>query len=160
MLTKTLGIAAVVVVLAGLFWLLVQSLMPPAETTAVRVAVANAPSLMIVDGPGESLGPIPMTQQFVTGWKQLRVGMSGSEVASRLGGDWNFSIRTRDSENTSWSKMDRSKGFEQLLWFNVEFERDARTGRWGSSDKSVDWHVLKWDGFSPDDHYDVTGDFR
>lgn len=136
-------------------------------------AVITAPAIAQTQyGPGRSKGPVSTTPQFITGWQQLRTGMTGDQVGALLGTDWHHRIHTKGvqyegtwivpaTNSFKWWRVDHSKGFERRLWFEVEFRYAPSTRRWGASKKQVNWTTEKYfDGSGVYGHYDVSDEFR
>ena len=92
-----------------------------------------------------------------TCWSRLRRGMSQQQVWGLLGRpDIDFAFGDRGFQ--SWRFTDRCQGFDQKLWFSVEYR--YIDGRWMAWDKDVDWMVEWWDGAGEYDHHDVSDEWQ
>ena len=101
-----------------------------------------------------------------TPWQKVQYGMDGQQVKRLLGpytldlGMTRAVVGLPATSSYAWHVTDWSKGFDRSLYFEVTFSYDARTRRWGVTDKRVDWVSPKWKGSRLYDHYDVTAEFR
>jgi len=118
---------------------------------------------------GKQQMQLPVTRAFATNWKQLRVGMTEAQVY-RLLGDYKFvawvGIAGRDSyaiRAYSYFRKDWSRGFERMLWFDVEFVYVYASRDFRLQTATVDWQSEKWIGSGEQglyDHIDVSHNFR
>jgi len=126
-----------------------------------RVAVA----LLVLMCAGLQTAEAQRRQQ--TPWQKVQYGMDGQQV-KRLLGPYTLDYGVQQgvagllppTSSYGWHVDDRSKGFDRSLYFQVTFSYDARSRRWGVTDKRVDWVSPKWKGSRLYDHYDVSAEFR